>query len=191
MESLKPLAAPLRPGRRMTELSQASAAGSPIVTPSPARAPQHTFAQGLVACAGVFVVIGVLAIFSFKLHVLLLLGSFGSSAVMVFTFPEIHFSQPRSVIGGHLICSAMGLAALQLWGPMWWSLALAAALSLALMMLTRTVHPPAGSNPVIAFLAAPRWDFVLFPTLFGAAAMVLVAIVYHRGCKRHYPLYWR
>ena len=59
------------------------------------------------------------------------------------------------------------------------------------MMLTRTVHPPAGSNPVIAFLAAPRWDFVLFPTLFGAAAMVLVAIVSPPGCKRRYPLYWR
>lgn len=189
MEPPKPLAAPLRPGRRATELRQASA--PVIATPSPARAPRHTLAQGLVACAGVFVVIGVLAVFSFKLHVLLLLGSFGSSAVMVFTFPEIHFSQPRSVIGGHVICSSVGLAALQLWGPVWWSLALAAALSLALMMLSRTVHPPAGSNPVIAFLTAPGWDFVLFPTLFGAAAMVLVAVAYHRGCKRRYPLYWR
>lgn len=155
------------------------------------RAPRHSLRRGVVACAGVFVVIGTLAFFSFNLRVLLLLGSFGSSAVMVFTFPEIHFSQPRSVIGGHFICSAVGLVALALWGPVWWSLALAAALSLALMMLTRTVHPPAGSNPVIAFLAAPRWDFLLFPTLFGAAAMVLVAMAYHRSCQRRYPLYWR
>ena len=74
---------------------------------------------------------------------------------------------------------------------MWWSLALAAALAGA---DDADLHcPPARRlQPRDRLpLAAPRWDFVLFPTLFGAAAMVLVAIVYHRGCKRRYPLYWR
>jgi CBS-domain-containing membrane protein len=153
-------------------------------------APRYTLRQGLVACAGVFVVIGVLAFGSFNLGTMLLLGSFGSSAVMMFAFPDIHFAQPRSVIGGHVICSAVGLATLTLLGPTWWALASAAAVSLALMMLTRTVHPPAGSNPLIVFLTLPHWDFLLLPTLAGAVTMVLVAIVYHRICKRSYPAYW-
>jgi CBS-domain-containing membrane protein len=143
-----------------------------------------------MACAGVFTIIGVLAIGSFNLGVLLLLGSFGSSAVMVFTFPEIHFSQPRSVVGGHFICTVVGLAALALFGPTWWSLASAAAMSVALMMLTRTLHPPAGSNPVIVFLTAPKWGFLLFPTLIGALTMVVVAVIYHRATRRTYPAYW-
>lgn len=143
-----------------------------------------------MACAGVFAVIGVLAFGSFNLGTMLLLGSFGSTAVIVFAFPDIHFAQPRSVIGGHIICSGVGLAALALCGPTWWALALAAAVSLALMMLTRTVHPPAGSNPLIVFLAFPKWGFLLFPTLAGAVVMVLVAVVYHRVCKRVYPAYW-
>lgn len=161
--------------------------------PTPRRrsgAPSYKLRQGALACAGVFAVIGVLAFASCNLGWLLLLGSFGSSATMVFTFPELHFSQPRSVVGGHVICTAVGLAALSLCGPSWWSLALAAAVCVALMMLTRTMHPPAGSNPVIVFLAAPKWSFLLFPTLFGALTMVIVAMLYHRATRRVYPLYW-
>ena len=177
----------------MSELAPDVVARAPAqaaVVHPPSRAPTYTLSQGVLACAGVFTIIGVLAIGSFNLGVLLLLGSFGSSAVMVFTFPEIHFSQPRSVIGGHFICTAVGLAALAVFGPVWWSLALAAAVSVALMMLTRTMHPPAGSNPVIVFLVAPKWSFLLFPTLFGALTMVVVALLYHRATRRAYPAYW-
>ena len=158
--------------------------------PSRDGAPRFTLRAGAVACAGVFLIIGVLAFSSFNLGVLLALGSFGSTAVMVFTFPELHFSQPRSVVGGHFICSAVGLAALAVCGPAWWALALAAAASCALMMLTRCMHPPAGSNPVIVFLAAPKLGFLFFPTLSGALVMVAVAVLYHRACRRVYPLYW-
>lgn len=152
--------------------------------------PRFSLLQGVVACVGVFIVIGVLAFSSFNLGLLLALGSFGSTAVMMFTFPEIHFSQPRSVVGGHFICTAVGMAALALLGHHWWALALAAGLSCALMMVTRCMHPPAGSNPIIVFLAAPKLGFLLFPTLFGALAMVGVAVLYHRACKRTYPAYW-
>ncbi|MDR7270520.1 CBS-domain-containing membrane protein [Pelomonas saccharophila] len=156
----------------------------------PSQAPSYGLRTGIVACAGVFTIIGVLALGTYNLGWLLLLGSFGSTAVMMFTFPELHFSQPRSVIGGHFICTAVGLAALALLGPSWWSLATAAAVSAALMMLTRCMHPPAGSNPIIVFLAAPHWGFLFFPTLAGAITMVVVAVIYHRATRRVYPTYW-
>jgi len=177
----------------MTELAPGAGArpSEPLHTRfSRSRAPRYGLRSGLVACAGVFTVIAALAIASFNLSWLLLLGSFGSTAVMMFAFPELHFSQPRSVVGGHCICTAVGLAALALCGPSWWSLATAVAVSAGLMMLTRTLHPPAGSNPIIVFLAAPKWGFLLFPTLFGALTMVVVALLYHRATRRVYPVYW-
>jgi len=174
----------------MTELATGAVTSS-LTEFRPSQAPRYTLRQGLLACAGVFTVIAVLAVASFRLDVLLLLGSFGSTAVMVFTFPDLHFSQPRSVVGGHFICTAVGLAALALGGHNWWALATAAALSAGLMMLTRTMHPPAGSNPIIVFLAAPKWGFLLFPTLFGALTVVVVALAYHRTTRRTYPAYWR
>ncbi|HAT33985.1 MAG TPA: HPP family protein [Janthinobacterium sp.] len=153
--------------------------------------PRHTLRQAAVACGGIFLAIGALAFASFKLGTLLALGSFGSSSVLLFTFPESHFSQPRSILGGHVISSAVGLALLQVCGPAWWSLGLAVALAAAAMMWSGTLHPPAGSNPIIIFLARPGWGFLLFPTLFGALALVLAALAWHRLQRQPYPLYWR
>ena len=58
-------------------------------------------------------------------------------------------------------------------------MAMAVGTAIALMMLTRTVHPPAGSNPVIVFLGQPGWGFLLFPTLIGALVVVAVALVHN------------
>ncbi len=145
---------------------------------------------GALACGGVFVAISLLAWCSFDLGVLLALGSFGSTSVILFAFRDSHFAQPRSIIGGHVISSTIGLLVLALLGRHWFALGLAVALSAAAMMLARAVHPPAGSNPIIVFLALPGWDFLLFPTLFGALAMVGIGVAYHRACGFAYPHYW-
>ncbi len=121
----------------------------------------------------------------------LVLGSFGATCVLVFGFPESPFSQPRNVIGGHFLASLIGLIFLTVFGAHWWSIALAAGTAIAAMQLTRTVHPPAGSNPVIVMLTAPGWSFLATPTLLGALILVLVAIAFNNTPKdREYPRYW-
>lgn len=73
----------------------------------------------------------------------------------------------------------------------WWSVALAVGAATATMMATRTVHPPAGSNPVIVVLGQPDWDFLFLPTLFGAVLVVAVALVYNNATRdARYPKYW-
>lgn len=121
----------------------------------------------------------------------LILGSFGATCVLVFGFPDSPFSQPRNVIAGHLLSSFVGLCFLSLAGPHWWSVALAVGTTIAVMQITRTVHPPAGSNPVIVMLTVPTWEFLLLPTLVGAALLVAVAVVFNNLPKdRTYPKYW-
>lgn len=121
----------------------------------------------------------------------LVLGSFGASCVLVFGFPDVPFSQPRNVVAGHFLSSLSGLAFLALFGPHWWSVALAVGSAIALMMATRTVHPPAGSNPVIIYLLQPGWGFLLAPTLLGAILLVLVTLIYNNATRAaRYPKYW-
>ena len=63
--------------------------------------------------------------------------------------------------------------------------------AIAAMMLTRTVHPPAGSNPVIVYLAQPGWEFLLFPTLLGSLVVIAVALLYNNATRdARYPKYW-
>lgn len=152
--------------------------------------PRPALSAALAACFGIFAGISLLAFCTFDLQVLLALGSFGSTSVLLFVFPDNHFSQPRSIVVGHVVSSLVGLACLALFGKTWWALGLAVAGAAALMMLTRSLHPPAGSNPVIVFLTAPAWDFALFPTLSGALALVAAGWCYHRLRRHPYPLYW-
>ncbi|MFZ5836419.1 MAG: HPP family protein [Pseudomonadota bacterium] len=140
---------------------------------------------------GGFAAIALTAFLTDRLSLPLILGSFGASCVLVFGFPDAPFSQPRNVIAGHFISSLTGLAVLHLIGPQWWAVAIAVGLAIMLMMLTRTVHPPAGSNPVIIFLMEPTWGFLIFPTLAGALILVAVALIYNNATRTaRYPKYW-
>lgn len=147
--------------------------------------------QVLIALLGGVLAIAAIAGLGDALTASLLLGSFGASCVLVFGFPDVPFSQPRNVMFGHFLSTFTGLLFLQICGPHWWAVALAVGTAIALMMLTRTVHPPAGSNPVIVFLALPGWDFLLYPTLSGSLLLIAVALVYNNASREaRYPKYW-
>lgn len=143
------------------------------------------------AWLGGAIAIAVVAYSSAYVQQIFIMGSFGASCVLLFAFPDSPFSQPRNVIGGHFLASLVGLLFLSLLGNDWWVIALAAASGIAVMQLTQTVHPPAGSNPVIIMLSAPQWSFLFTPTLIGAVALVLVALIFNNLRKgKHYPQYW-
>ena len=153
--------------------------------------PRPTNKTVALAWLGGVLAIAAVATLTDFLSVALVLGSFGASCVLVFGYPDVPFSQPRNVVAGHVISSLVGLVFLAIFGPHWWVVALAVGTAIALMMLTRTVHPPAGSNPVIVFLTQPAWGFLLFPTLVGALVLVAVALVYNNATRdAKYPKYW-
>jgi CBS-domain-containing membrane protein len=83
------------------------------------------------------------------------------------------------------------LTVLHAFGAHPWPLALAVGISIAVMMATRTVHPPAGSNPVIVFPGHSGWSFLLYPVLSGALLLVLIALIYNNAVRKTpYPHYW-
>jgi CBS-domain-containing membrane protein len=154
---------------------------------SAALPPRAPFKAVALAFVGGFLTLATLALMADQL----VLGSFGASCVLVFGFPDVPFSQPRNVVLGHLLSSLIGLAFTHAFGATWWSVSLATGTAIAVMMLTCTVHPPAGSNPVIVFLSQPAWSFALFPTLAGAILIVLIALLYHNLTREsRWPKYW-
>jgi len=145
----------------------------------------------LLAGAGAALAIGAVSGLAAWTHQPLLLGSLGASCVFLFGLPEAPFSQPRNVIAGHLLSSLVGLVFLRVFGPQPWALGLALGTAVALMFATRTVHAPAGSNPVIIFLTQPGWSFLLAPTLLGAVSVVVIALLFNNAVHAgRYPLYW-
>ena len=127
-----------------------------------------------------------------------LIGSFGASAVLVYGAPMADFSQPRNLLGGHIVSAMIGVTVFMLIKEP--ALASAAAVSLAIMAmhLTRTLHPPGGATALIAVIGGDKvhalgYTYVLFPVLVGSLIMLLIALLVNNlstNPKRHYPTYW-
>lgn len=150
-----------------------------------------TFKDILFAFIGSFIAITIIGYLTKNYNNLLVMGSFGASCVLLFGFPKSPFSQPRNVVFGHFLSSLTGLFFLHFVGNDYISMALALATAIALMMTTKTVHPPAGSNPLIIFLLGANWDYLIFPTLVGSVVLVIVSLFYNNLHKnRIYPQYW-
>lgn len=115
----------------------------------------------------------------------LIIAPFGASCALVFGAPSSPLAQPRNVIGGHLLSAILGVATAGLIPSSPLAMAVGVGLAIAAMLLTGTLHPPAGANPIVAVLSHAAWSFVVTPVLVGAAAIVGFAVLYHRLLTGH------
>ena len=153
--------------------------------------PRPRLRHVLWSWVGAAAAIGVIGMLSSATAVPWLMAPFGATAVLVFGLPDSPLAQPRNVVLGHLLTSLVGLVFLTVLGPSWWSVALAVSTAIAVMQLTRTVHPPAGANPLVVMLSGASWSFLAAPVLIGSVAIVLIALLCNNlSSERRYPVYW-
>ena len=140
-----------------------------------------------LAGLGAFITIALLASVHATEAVPLLVAPFGASCVLVFGVPASPFARPRNVIGGHLISASMGLCCILLFGATPFGIALGVGVAIAAMMLTDTVHPPAGANPIVVALSGASWPFLIAPMLLGATIIVMLGLAYNGLRRRMAP----
>ena len=113
-----------------------------------------------------------------------LIPPFGASLVLVMAVHDSPLAQPRNVFFGHILSASSGVFLFYLLGNSPISISLALSLAIILMMITKTIHPPAGANPIIAILGAKSFEFVIMPVATGALFIVIFAFVYNKIWKR-------
>ena len=143
--------------------------------------------------AGIFsaFTIGGLTILTYKSALgLFLAGSFGSSMVLLFGFPESPFAQPKNVFFGHLVTAMVGVIFVTLIPlPMFINIALAVGVGIFFMILLNVVHPPAGGNPILVIIGSVSYDYLLSPIIFGCLIIISLAILINKFLlKKNYPL---
>ena len=69
---------------------------------------------------------------------------------------------------------------------------LAVGVAIALMQATRTLHAPAGADPLVVLMSGKAgWSFLFAPVFASAVILVTVAIVVNNvGQNRQWPRYW-
>lgn len=124
------------------------------------------------------------------------LASLGGSTVFLFGLTRAPAAQPRALLGGHLGAAAVGIFCAQCFGDTLWVYALAQTLTLAWMLLSGTVHPPAGANALIMVHAHADASALWMPVLVGVITLALVAVVWSRlgshwfAEQTRYPAQW-
>ena len=122
---------------------------------------------------------------------LFLLASLGGSTVFLFGLTDAEAAQPRALFGGHLAGAAIGIFCFQFFGDALWVSVVAVVLTMVFMMVTRTVHPPAGANPLFMVHYHASFQALLKPVGLGVFILFLVAVVWSRiRPGRLYPIKW-
>ncbi|MEU0405459.1 HPP family protein [Streptomyces sp. NPDC006197] len=122
---------------------------------------------------------------------LLMIAPLAATAMIICSTPALPPAQPRGVLLGQLGSGALGLVAVALFGHSLWVAAVAAGLSVGLMLLLRAVHAPAAATAVLAALQDPAPLRFLVLLAVGSALLVLVGALASRlGAIGKYPTYW-
>tara|TARA_A100000164_G_scaffold313256_1_gene291994 strand:+ start:1701 stop:2192 length:492 start_codon:yes stop_codon:yes gene_type:complete len=143
--------------------------------------------NSLISGFGGFLCISLLAYLN-SMHEgnLWLIPPFGASMVLAMAVHESPLAHPKNILFGHIFSALSGVFIYQIIGISFLSIGLAVGLAIFVMMITNTVHPPAGANPIIAVMGAKGFEFILIPVAAGASFIVLFAIIYNKILKRKY-----
>jgi len=155
--------------------------------------------EHILTFLGAFVGIGLVGFINSRYFVLndnlFLIGSFGASSVLIYGVINSPLAQPRNLIGGHLVCALIGVTVHKIIpNEVWLASALAVALSIVAMQITKTLHPPGGATALIANIGSEKikalgYVYVLNPVLTGVMILFVVALIFNNISKsRSYPL---
>ena len=163
--------------------------------------PRVSLAEMLWSWLGGFLGVGAVAYLNYgwveSTDLVLLIGSLGASAVLIYGAIKSPLAQPRNLLGGHIISALIGVTAFKLLAPnLWLASALAVATSILVMHATKTLHPPGGATALIAVLGGPKihhlgFLYAVVPVAAGVVIMLLVALIVNNiSPSRRYPEFW-
>ncbi|PYH41986.1 HPP family protein [Aspergillus saccharolyticus JOP 1030-1] len=127
----------------------------------------------------------------------IIVASFGAAAVLEFSAIESPFAQPRNAVISQVIASTVGIGISKLFAlnahaaslPQIGG-ALACAITTCLMVLTNTVHPPAGATALLSVTQSSDVGWTLILVMFlGSLLMQAVALLIN-NIQRRFPVYW-
>jgi len=132
-----------------------------------------------------------------KTDLVMIIGSFGASAVLIYGAIRSPLAQPRNLIGGHVISAVIGVTVYKLFpAHLWLASAIAVATAIGVMHATKTLHPPGGATALIAVVGSQKihtlgYLYVLIPAGVGPVIMLAVALLVNNIPKnRRYPEFW-
>lgn len=141
----------------------------------------------LVAVAGMLWLRGSMSA-DHSLLALALVAPIGASAVLVFAVPSSPLAQPWSVVGGNTLSALVGIACAKWIPDASIAAAVAVSLAIAVMIATRSLHPPGGASALLMVLVGcDRFAFAFSPVLTDSLLLVAAGLIYNNLTRRPWP----
>ena len=122
-----------------------------------------------------------------------IIPSMGATAVLLFAAPNVPFSQPWNVFGGHIISAVIGVACYQLIPDIHIAAAASVGLAIWAQYYLRCIHPPGGATALAAVIGSSQihdlgYLYVITPVLINTIVMLVIAIGFNALFSwRSYP----
>jgi CBS-domain-containing membrane protein len=160
-----------------------------------------SFSEIIWSWIGAFLGISLVAFVNYNIFkgtdLVMIIGSFGATAVLIYGAIRSPLAQPRNLIGGHVISAVIGVTTYNLLNShMWLAASIAVATAIAIMHATKTLHPPGGATALIAVIGSQKihnlgYLYAIIPAGLGATIMLVVALLINNIPKsRRYPEFW-
>ncbi|KAJ9560191.1 hypothetical protein OSB04_005351 [Centaurea solstitialis] len=115
--------------------------------------------------------------------VIMTIAPLGAVCAVLFATPATPGARKYNMFMAQMGCAAIGVLAFSFLGPGWLARSTALSASLAFMIYTRAVHPPAASLPLLFIDVAKfqelKFWYILFP---GAAGCLLLCVIQEAVC---------
>ncbi len=186
MSRLSRIVRPLRAGGR----TWAGRLSTPML-------PGASLRERLLACLGALIGIALTGLISGWIvgqgpHIPMIVAPMGASAVLLFAVPASPLAQPWSIIGGNTLSALIGVTAAHVIPDPVAAIGVGVSLAIAVMSLTRCLHPPGGAAALTALIGGPAvtssgFLFPFVPVGLNSLILVGLGIVFHRLARRQYP----
>ena len=163
-------------------------------SPHPVQAPfAEKLRSGLAGGLAIFLLAWGLHFLAQPPVTLLLLGSMGASAVLLYAVPHSPLAQPWNLVGGHLFSAICGGLSMAYIGDPFLAAGVAVGSAIFLMYILNCLHPPGAATALTLVLGASQFQLI---GLLGTASivvantliMLILALLINNAIpRRYYP----
>ncbi len=116
----------------------------------------------------------------------------GASAVLLFVVPSSPMAQPWSIVGGNTLSALTGIGVSLVMGHGPVAAGVAVGLAIAVMSVTRCLHPPGGAAALTAVIGGPAiaaagFAFALVPVAMNSVLLAALGFIFHRFSGHGWP----
>ncbi|WP_409566196.1 HPP family protein [Methylobacterium sp. J-070] len=150
-----------------------------------------------IACVGALLAIALTGLISGSIlghgpHIPLIVAPMGASAVLLFAVPASPLARPWSIVGGNTLSAMAGVATARLISDPILAIGIGVSSAIAIMSLTRSLHPPGGAAALTALVGGPSvaasgFLFPFVPVCLNSLVLVGLGIAFHRLSGHRYP----